>query len=238
MSDTTTTVEKRKATSTEIIGGVIGSLLLFVVAYFLFDADHGIWGALAAVVGVGVLIHAFGAKQTAACPNCKHQFDEISDMDDRWLFCPACEKYSEIEAADAVSAGSSRRLEIINDNYICEDFIFQVKVPRSDYFPKWPPGCCVCGKQAGKRGVAKHTFVNRGGSAVIQTVQMLKFEVSGIPYCEEHYLQCSEKTRVGVSLVQRSDDSKWLIKPEEGDMHVLAFQSYRYFRAFRALNRW
>jgi len=238
MSDTTTTFEKRKATSAEIVGGVIGSLLLFIVAYFLFDSDNGIWGALAAIVGVGILIRAFIHKQTAACPNCKHQFDKISDFD-QWRLCPSCEKYLLIKIGHG-GAPSQLKLFDVQDDYVLDHasdpaLIFQVKVPRGNYFPKWPAGCCVCGKEANRKGFSKDVFAGQTSHTTFTRTDTV---VSGIPYCEEHYAEFSEKRAEGVRLIKRLDESKLLIKPEEGGPHVLAFRSYKYFKAFRELNGW
>jgi hypothetical protein len=223
-------VKERKAKGSEIATGIVGSICLFAVAYFLLSSNHGIWATLVLLFGLGVLAHGFISRNTAACPNCKHQFDDVDSVD-RWILCPSCEKYLEIKTAET---GLPSKLEIIDDNYICEDLIFNVKVPRGNYFPMWPTGCCICGKPTEGRGVTEHKLVSHGTVAV----QTMKFSVDDIPYCREHYIEYSEKNSVGVRLIPRFPDSKRLISPEDGGPHVLAFRSYKYFRAFRALNGW
>jgi hypothetical protein len=222
-----TTIKTRKSTPGEILGGVFGSIVLFTIAYFLVEADLGIWAILVALVGVGVFINIFLGGETAPCPNCKHQFKKIDTLD-RWFLCPACEKYMER------TEESRSQLQMIEDDYICEDLIFMVKVPRGNYFPKWPPGCCICGKEKYKTGIAENTLISRGST----TYTTMKFSVSGIPYCEKHYIAYSERGERGVGLHERPTHSKMLVNPEEGDAHVMNFRSYKYFRAFRALNHW
>jgi len=120
-----TTIKNRKSTPGEIIGSVLGSIILLIIAYFLVDADHafGSWLPRRIVV----FINAFSRKETASCPNCKHQFDNI-DTFDRWFLCPACEKYLERKP------DSRAQLEMIEDDYICEDLIFKVKCPGETIF--------------------------------------------------------------------------------------------------------
>ena len=222
-----TTIKQRKSTPGEIIGGVLGTIVLFVVAYFLIQADHGVWAILFFLAGVLVFINSFLKKETATCPNCNHQFNKIDTLD-RWFLCPACEKYMERKEE------SRNQLQMIEDDYICEDLIFMVKVPQGNYFPKWPPGCCICGTETYETGIAKNTLVSRGST----THTTMKFAISGIPYCEKHYIAYSKQGERGVGLHERPTHSKMLIKPEEGDAHVINFRSYKYFKAFRALNHW
>jgi hypothetical protein len=70
------------------------------------------------------------------------------------------------------------------------------------------------------------------------TVEMIKYKMVGIPYCDNHFRELSEKGWLGVRLFQRAANDKLLLENGAPGIHALGFRSYPYFREFKRLNGW
>src|SRR5437879_2956263 len=109
------TVKKRKAKGSEIAADVVFSICLFAGAYFLFDAEHRIWGALVLLFGLYALAQAFSKKEITprskvSCAKCGRTVSVFTppsqpagvmafgssfnhgDMEDWAMYCKECKK--------------------------------------------------------------------------------------------------------------------------------------------------
>jgi hypothetical protein len=223
------TIGKRKAAPNEIMTNAIISLLIFAGAYFLFSTEHQAWALVVGLVGAWVFYEGFSERETATCPHCKGQLPAFDSVANSGLLCPSCKKVLAVTPWE-IGTGKPGTVRVLADDYVGEDFLFQVKIPDGNYFPMWPSGCCVCGLPATQKGEASH-FLNRPNLKK-------RFTVSDVPYCEKHYAEFTAKKAVGVALFERNSDSKLILNPDKGGFHVLAFRSNKYFQAFKALNKW
>jgi hypothetical protein len=168
----------------------------------------------------------------APCPNCGQEIKFIPPRPAvkfrPFVLCGSCSEYQEIS--------KDGFLESIGEDRISDEPCFVMSLPWNDLdrcapaplfkmpslFGKseirevpavWPSGCCICGKEATTRDARSVEFQNHAGNKWFITIR-----ISGVPYCEDH------KKMTGVE-IQDSEP-------------VLRFRSFRYYKAFRAVNSW
>ena len=193
------------------IGFLIGALISAAISVLLFitiasgPVTIGI-ALIPAVLALILLYMAIGGAGECSCPACGKPISGLSTGSNDGVLCPACLHYFE---------GKNGELWATDDARVADSPCFASTIPEKFAFP---PGCCVCGKDATRKIPVSLTTTNASSVVTQSTIGLTTTTRTTVevPHCNDH--------KDGAILTGTKD------KPH------IKFRSYPYLRAFCQLN--
>ena len=196
-----------KSTIGFLIGGLVSAALSFLLFITIVSGPVTIGIALIpAVIALILFYMAVGGAGECPCPACGKPLTGLSTGANDGVLCRQCLQYLE---------GKNGQLWPTDDARIADSPSFASLIPEQFAFP---PGCCVCGKDA-TRKIPVTLYTTNASSAVTQST-----------------IGLTSSTRTTVEVPHCADHKDGAILTGTKDKPHIKFRSYPYLRAFCELN--
>ena len=195
-------------------------VLLLVVAFFLFQAEHEVWSLLVGFIGALLAYGAIFGSGTATCPQCNTRMFQLASGTREG--CTGCGTWYDVSGSGLVEIGEER---------LSDTHEFAAPLPDSWVMPDL---CCACGEPAAREEEISIQLSYPSESAPGLMRDLVTHGVH-VPHCARH--------TGGAKLDRQTPKEEINVDTLAGTtgplvpVTVLKVQSYKFYLAFTLMNK-